>query len=494
LANVSSSTSSAARQSAFPSYSKSIDTTDSFNTLLTALRRTMLRDDTARSAYIRNQGIARPDVGAAWDKLSDFTSEVGHGVTAKVGNAADILREKKENTILNTPSIADIATVPDISDAYYDTVEGLKSLFGRDDTERSAYIRSQGITRPDTTEAWDKVSAFTSGVGNGVTAKAGDAADMAKENKENSAQNTPNIANISIVPDISDPYYDTVEGIKGLFSQDGGVGVGTSDTNGEYDNQDGPLESAAKELVLGHYYDKVTPLGTALQILLGLTGLDAAADARDLTYDVTHWEPTGEHITQTALDAVGLLPVVGALKYSDKFKALLKNADNFTGGGKQVGGAADLARGRKLADEGEYIDGFEVVDGKVGGKIPADEFSTIRQSSIKNPDADSLTLGRYTDGPDSYIARAGTDSSYFDIGDDWVSIQEKYELSDAEMFEYFNKPALADALANGKAIRFSHDPRSVDKGFLVDEWAYIKQSLELTDDDLIKKGDFWYVQ
>jgi len=112
----------------------------------------------------------------------------------------------------------------------------------------------------------------------------------------------------------------------------------------------------------------------------------------------------------------------------------------------------------------DYIDGIIIIDGKVGGKIPVEEFKIIRQSSIKNPNADFFTLGRYTPtirngvedwskpGPDSYIARAGKDSAYFDLGNEYGKIQKQYNLSNKEMFDYINKPAIDDAIKGKKTI------------------------------------------
>jgi hypothetical protein len=141
----------------------------------------------------------------------------------------------------------------------------------------------------------------------------------------------------------------------------------------------------------------------------------------------------------------------------------------------------------------DIIDGFKIIDGKVGGKIPVDEFKTIRQSSIKNPDADSITFGKYSNGPDSYTVKAGKTSSYFDMGEEWNAVRKRYNLSYDEMFEYFNKPAIKDALDMGKKIQFSHNPIN-DDGFLGMEWDYIKDIMYLTDDDLIEMGGMWYVK
>lgn len=67
------------------------------------------------------------------------------------------------------------------------------------------------------------------------------------------------------------------------------------------------------------------------------------------------------------------------------------------------------------------------------------------------------------------------------MGDDWDKITVEYGL-DAEgkdMFKYFNQPALDDAVAQGKTIRFSHDPRLElsleNETALAKEWKYLKE-------------------
>ncbi|MEL7570776.1 MAG: hypothetical protein AAGU14_09490 [Eubacteriaceae bacterium] len=96
-------------------------------------------------------------------------------------------------------------------------------------------------------------------------------------------------------------------------------------------NFDKQLRLMIQDMVLGKYNpDETTGLGTTGQILLGLTGADAAADVRDLSYDFKNWEWTKEHYGQTALDGIGLLPVFGVLKYIDEAAALAKKSDDIT--------------------------------------------------------------------------------------------------------------------------------------------------------------------
>ncbi|WP_372999860.1 hypothetical protein [Lutispora sp.] len=86
------------------------------------------------------------------------------------------------------------------------------------------------------------------------------------------------------------------------------------------------LKSSGRQVVLGNYTDDVTALGTAGQVGLGITGLDAPADVRDLYYDFTHWEWSLSHAGQTGLDAAGLAPVIGVVKNADEVGTLIKRA------------------------------------------------------------------------------------------------------------------------------------------------------------------------
>ncbi|RSJ14996.1 hypothetical protein D8831_09850 [Streptococcus intermedius] len=117
-----------------------------------------------------------------------------------------------------------------------------------------------------------------------------------------------------------------------------------------------------------------------------------------------------------------------------------------------------------------------------------------------------MTLGKYeptirpdgtpdwsTPGPNSYISKAG-DTTYFSLGDDWNKLTEAYHLDSRgeQMFEAFNKPALDDAVAQGKTIRFSHDPtlKIYEKSAIRWEWDYLKEQHGYNG--LKPKGGYWY--
>ena len=138
--------------------------------------------------------------------------------------------------------------------------------------------------------------------------------------------------------------------------------------------------------------------------------------------------------------------------------------------------------------------------------MPLEEYEMYRTKSVINPDSDTMTLGKYeptirpdgtpdwsTPGPNSYISKAG-DTTYFSLGDDWNKITVEYGL-DAEgrdMFKYFNQPALDDAVAQGKTIRFSHDPtlKMYEKSAIRWEWDYLMEQHGYKR--LKPKGDYWY--
>jgi RHS repeat-associated protein len=94
---------------------------------------------------------------------------------------------------------------------------------------------------------------------------------------------------------------------------------------------DSYLERALKQLVLGDYTEDVTLLGTAAQIAAGLLGVDLPGDIRDIFHSVTHWEWSWGHAAKTAGNAAALLPVLGALRYSDEATALAKGANKAAG-------------------------------------------------------------------------------------------------------------------------------------------------------------------
>ena len=119
---------------------------------------------------------------------------------------------------------------------------------------------------------------------------------------------------------------------------------------------------SAECAVLGNFTDEVTLLGVAGQITLGILDLDLPCDIRDIIADVRNLAQADEikwdMIAMLALDAIGLVPMIGALKYSDEYVTLFKNADKVSVVARSTDGAGVLA---KHADEaGAWLHGGKV--------------------------------------------------------------------------------------------------------------------------------------
>ena len=122
------------------------------------------------------------------------------------------------------------------------------------------------------------------------------------------------------------------------------------------------LIRSAECVVLGNFTDEVTVLGVGVQIVLGIFDLDLPCDIRDIIADVRNLAQTDEikwdMIAMLALDLIGLIPVIGALKYSDEIGTLFKNADKVSVVVRSTDGAGVLA---KHADEaGAWLHGVKV--------------------------------------------------------------------------------------------------------------------------------------
>jgi|GEM_PF-1139050 len=95
---------------------------------------------------------------------------------------------------------------------------------------------------------------------------------------------------------------------------------------------------SAEFIIKGNYADEVTGLGVGGSVLLGLFGVDIAADGRDLFHNFTHWEWSWGHAGETSMNLMGMLPLIGALKN-------LKYADEVADLAKQTGNLDDLVKG-----------------------------------------------------------------------------------------------------------------------------------------------------
>ena len=122
------------------------------------------------------------------------------------------------------------------------------------------------------------------------------------------------------------------------------------------------LIRSAECVVLGNFTDEVTVLGVGVQIVLGIFDLDLPCDIRDIIADVRNLAKADDikwdMIAMLALDLIGVIPVIGALKYSDEIGTLFKNADKVSVVARSTDGAGVLA---KHADEaGAWLHGGKV--------------------------------------------------------------------------------------------------------------------------------------
>ena len=122
------------------------------------------------------------------------------------------------------------------------------------------------------------------------------------------------------------------------------------------------LIRSAECIVLGNFTDEVTVLGVGVQIVLGIFDLDLPCDIRDIIADIKNLAETDrvrwDLIGMLALDLIGLIPVIGALKYSDEVGTLFKNAGKVSAVAEGADGVGAVTR---HADEaGAWLHGVKV--------------------------------------------------------------------------------------------------------------------------------------
>ena len=124
------------------------------------------------------------------------------------------------------------------------------------------------------------------------------------------------------------------------------------------------VQKSLRQIELGNDTDDVTLLGTAGQLGLG-AGLDLPMDMRDLHYDLTHLKSTPW--SQTALDTLALLPVLGDIKYlkngAREVESAVEGAEAVRDVARAVDAAGDAARRAGAAGEiaGDLGSGQRVV-------------------------------------------------------------------------------------------------------------------------------------
>lgn len=88
------------------------------------------------------------------------------------------------------------------------------------------------------------------------------------------------------------------------------------------------FDSTVKQMLFGRFSElEGTSLGAIGEVGMAFTGLDVAQDIRDLLYDTTHWENSWEHVGDTVLSAIGLVPLIGAVAKSDEIIVFIKHTE-----------------------------------------------------------------------------------------------------------------------------------------------------------------------
>ena len=149
-----------------------------------------------------------------------------------------------------------------------------------------------------------------------------------------------------------------------------------------------PKEPVREDILLqtlgGNYYQGETSLaGAGGQMALGLLGLDAPADIRDISYDIQNWQSVPGW--QKAADLAAVLPLVGGLKYVDEVadgvKAAARAADAAGTAGKNADELVDAAgelvyNGAKLSNQEVrewYVSHVAGISDTIDNNLPLEE-------------------------------------------------------------------------------------------------------------------------
>lgn len=248
------------------------------------------------------------------------------------------------------------------------------------------------------------------------------------------------------------------------------------------------LKDSGEQILKGNYTDKVTLGGTVGEILLGVVGVDLPMDIRDLVYDVTHFEWNWKCVGMLVIDVVALVPVIGAIKYSDEVVKLTKRwtknldgkveiaADAVAGFGKKLKGLIDsgvkkvssaansiltdikAAEGTKKAKE--ILEGLRKKIFK-GGSKTLKHIATSGVELTSTPGKTTTVLGRFGSDTGDIIKELkipkNTDFSGNPGGFNLLNTpDELYSKLGAEGFwNEYNKPFLDAAIERGDEILMS---------------------------------------
>ena len=145
------------------------------------------------------------------------------------------------------------------------------------------------------------------------------------------------------------------------------------------------IADTGEQVIFGNFSEKVTIYGVVGQIAVGeIPGIGTAADIRDITADFVNWKWSWGHVGATALDMIGLIPVVGALKYSDEISGIAAKGVKLSDGANEI-----LTDALKHADDASDVVSKSDEIGDVVKKAltkHADEVGDVTKAVTKNYD------------------------------------------------------------------------------------------------------------
>lgn len=138
----------------------------------------------------------------------------------------------------------------------------------------------------------------------------------------------------------------------------------------------------ADQAVKGSFSDYNPTFASIMAQIIAGEVLGPIADGRDLVADIMH----GEAGWVIAMDLVALLPLIGALKYSDELMIVGKNGDEFAAGAKNAGNIAGAAKHSQNIFWGKWDD-YEKVweNGKEYAQIGDYKYTQHAVSEFLNP-------------------------------------------------------------------------------------------------------------
>ena len=144
------------------------------------------------------------------------------------------------------------------------------------------------------------------------------------------------------------------------------------------------LARSGEKLVLGEYSEEdPTLLSIGGTLAASVVNLDIGMDIRDIVYDVQHLDSGEVEISDIALSAVGLIPIIGVIKPAKKF---LDAADAVTTMAKVADDAVDVAKAADaVSDVGKIAevasDAGKVADNVVDAAKTADKLEDVADTA-----------------------------------------------------------------------------------------------------------------